>query len=194
MQPGRPDMLIQAHRVAVTVTFLRMESEPAAGPGLPCGVSLVQIDRCSVPFYRYLYHTVGGDYVWWLRRTLTDAALETILRDPAVSVHVLYEGGAPAGFFELDRRGRPTVNISYFGLLPHAIGRGFGAGFLAAAVQAAWTATPTVRAVTVNTCTADHPRALPGYRKAGFQPVRRIDEIWEVPARLGLSIPRHLLV
>ena len=50
------------------------------------------------------------------------------------------------------------------------------------------------RAITVNTCTADHPRALPGYLRAGFQPVRRLNEIWSVPTRLGLSIPRHLLV
>jgi GNAT superfamily N-acetyltransferase len=186
-------MLMQAHRVAVTVTFLRMEARPAPGLTLPEPGSLVRLDRCSVKFYRYLYDTVGSDYVWWLRRTLSDAALESILRDPGVSIHVLYAGGEPAGFFELDRRGRPVINLSYFGLLPHAIGRGLGRAFLDAAVQAAWAASPQVRAVTVNTCTADHPRALPGYLRAGFQPVRRMDEIWEVPARLGLSIPRHLI-
>jgi GNAT superfamily N-acetyltransferase len=186
-------MMMPAHRVAVTVTFLRMDAPPAPGPALPDGVALVRIDRCTVKFYRYLYDTVGGDYVWWLRRTLSDAALETILRDAGVSIHVLYAGGEPAGFFELDRRGRPVINLSYFGLMPHVIGRGLGRAFLGAAVQAAWAASPNVRAVTVNTCTADHPRALPGYIRAGFQPVRRMDEIWEVPARLGLAIPRHLI-
>jgi GNAT superfamily N-acetyltransferase len=187
-------MLMQAHRVAVTVTFLRMDSRPAPGSALPEQTSIVRVDQCTVSFYRYLYDTVGGDYVWWLRRTLSHAALQSILRDPGVSIHVLYSGGEPAGFFELDRRGRPTINLSYFGLMPHAIGHGLGRAFLDAAVQAAWNASPVVRAVTVNTCTADHPRALPGYIRAGFQQVRRIDEVWEVPTRLGLAIPRHLLV
>ena len=59
---------------------------------------------------------------WWLRRTLPDAELAGILADPAVSIHVLYRDGEPAGFYELDRRNRPLVNLSYFGLMPHAIG------------------------------------------------------------------------
>jgi GNAT superfamily N-acetyltransferase len=191
-------MLMQSHRVAVTVTFLRMDqrpsTEPSPGLSLPEGVAVVRLDRCTVGFYRYLYETVGGDYVWWLRRTLSSAALDSILRDPGVSVHVLYAGGEPAGFFELDRRGSPVINLSYFGLMPHAVGRGYGTAFLDSAVRTAWAAAPGVRAVTVNTCTADHPRALPGYLKAGFRVMRRLDEIWEVPTRLGLPIPRHLLV
>ncbi len=185
-----------AVRVAVTVTFLRMDARPKTetGPPLPDDTALVRLDQCSVPFYRFLYETVGSAYCWWLRRTLSDAALGAILRDPGVSIHVLYRSGEPAGFFELDRRGRPVVNLSYFGLLPHAVGQGLGRPFLAAAVRDAWSAIPAARAVTVNTCTADHKRALPGYLQAGFNPVRRLDEIWDVPTRLGLSIPRHLLV
>ena len=182
----------QAARVAVTVTFLRMDQRPQPGPALPPETSLVRLGCCSVPFYRFLYGTVGASHVWWLRRTLPDMELEAILSHPEVSVHVLYRGGEPAGFFEIDRRGRPTINLSYFGLLPHAVGRGLGSAFLDAAIQTAWGA--GARMVTVNTCTADHARALPGYIRAGFHVVRRVDEIWEVPTRLGLSIPRHLLV
>ena len=179
-------------RVGVTVSFLRMDQRPPPGPPLPADTALVRLARCSVPFYRYLYDTVGAPYVWWLRRTLSDAALDSILAEPGVSIHVLYRGGEPAGFFELDRRARPVVNISYFGLLPHAVGQKFGTAFLMTAVHEAWDA--GARAVTVNTCTADHPRAMPGYLRAGFRVLRRIDETWDVPARLGLSIPRHLLV
>lgn len=187
-------MLTMQHtsRVAVTVTFLRMDERPAPGPALPPDCALVRLAQCTVPFYRYLYDTVGSAYVWWLRRTLTDSALGKLLAEPLVSIHVLYIGGEPAGFFELDRQGSPVVNLSYFGLMPHAVGRGVGAAFLAAAVAEAWEG--ETKAVTVNTCTADHPRALPAYSRAGFRAMRRVDEVWEVPARLGLSIPRHLLV
>ena len=179
-------------RVGVRVTFLRMEERNPAPRPLPSDTGLVRLDRCSVPFYRYLYGTVGGPYVWWLRRSLADEALASILRNPAVSVHVLYRGGEPAGFFELDATPLPVVNISYFGLMPEATGVGLGAAFLDATVEAAWC--EGARAVTVNTCTADHPRALPNYLRAGFQKMRVIEEIWDVPNRLGLVIPSHLRV
>jgi GNAT superfamily N-acetyltransferase len=178
-------------RVAVTVTFMRMDRPPSA-PALllPADATLVRVTRPSVPFYRYLYDTVGGPYVWWLRRAASDASLAALLADPMVSIHVLYRGGEPIGFFELDGRNAPDTNLSYFGLLPHAIGRGLGDAFLRAAVDAAWM--QARRGVTVNTCTADHARALPTYLRAGFRPVRTVREIWDIPLRLGLQIPDHL--
>ena len=120
-------------RVAVRVTFLRIE-ERSPPRALPSDTDLVRLRHCSVPFYRYLYGTVGGPYLWWLRRSLADDALVAILRNPAVSVYVLYRAGEPAGFFELDAGARPVVNLSYFGLPPHATGKGLGAAFLDAAV------------------------------------------------------------
>ncbi len=178
-------------RVAVTVTFLRLDRVAEAPPSaLPASARLTQVDACSVPFYRYLYGTVGGPYVWWLRRSLDDRTLADLLAEPAVSVHVLYAGGEPAGFFELDRRSLPTVNLSYFGLVPHATGQRMGRAFLHAAIVTA--RGMGARAITVNTCTADHPRALPGYLAAGFQPTRTVREVWDVPNRLGMVIPEHL--
>ena len=181
----------QTTRVAVTVTFLRLDqaAEAPVAP-LPAEARLVQVSACTVPFYRYLYGTVGAPYVWWLRRSLDDATLAGILGDSHVSVHVLYAGGEPAGFFELDRRSSPTVNLSYFGLMPHATGRRMGRAFLHAAIATARGA--GARAITVNTCTADHPRALPGYLAAGFRPMRTVREVWDVPNRLGMVIPEHL--
>ena len=178
-------------RAAVTVTFLRMERPPATpAPPLPADSSLVRLTTPSLPFYRYLYDTVGAAHLWWLRRVLPDSALAGILHDPAVSVHVLYRGGEPAGFFELDGRARPDVNLSYFGLMPHAVGGGFGRAFLRAAVDEAFLTSG--RGVTVNTCTADHPRALPTYLRTGFKPVRSVREVWDVPTRLGMTVPDHL--
>jgi hypothetical protein len=117
----------QTTAVAVDVTFLRMDRRPAdPAPGLPPDFRMAEATRCTVGFYRYLYDTVGYDYVWWLRRTVPDAELAHILADPGISVHVLYRDGEPAGFYEMDRRNRPLVNLSYFGLLPHAVGAGVG--------------------------------------------------------------------
>jgi len=180
-------------RVAVTVTFLRQDSPPPSSPiGLPADTVLVRATQPSVPFYRYLYDTVGGPYVWWLRRTLPDSEIAHLLASPGVSLHVLYRHNEPAGFFELDARTAATVNLAYFGLMPHAVGRGLGMALLRACIATAWAHKPL--ALTVNTCTADHPRALPNYLRAGFTQIRTAREIWDIPNRLGLRIPDHLRI
>jgi len=180
-------------RIAVTVTFLRQETPPALVPAaFPAELKLVRVLNPGIRLYRHLYDTVGAPYVWWLRRTMPDPELAALLASPFVSLHVLYRDREPEGFFELDARTTGTVNISYFGLMPSAIGKGLGTALLRAAITTAWAHRP--RAVTVNTCTADHPRALPNYLKAGFFTVRTAREIWDVPNRLGLHIPEHLRV
>ena len=179
-------------RVAVTVTFLRMDRPPAEpAPALPPGYTLVQAAKPSVGFYRYLYDAVGADYVWWLRRTLSDRELAGLLAERDVSIHTLYHDGEPAGFFELDGRSWPDVNLSYFGLMPHAVGTGIGYRFLRLAIDTAW-GRKGAKGLTVNTCTADHPRALPTYIRSGFRRVRDAREVWNVPTRLGLRIPPHV--
>ncbi len=180
-------------RVGVTVSFMRMEAPPVtAAPSLPRGAVVERMATCSVAQYRHLYDTVGAPYVWWLRRTLPDRQLAALLDDPQVSIHRLHLDGVLSGFYELDRSVRPAVNLSYFGLMPHAVGQGLGTAFLRHAVAAAWAFRP--KAVTVNTCTADHPRAMPGYEQAGFRVVRQVREEWNVPVSLGLEIPESLRI
>jgi GNAT superfamily N-acetyltransferase len=178
-------------RVGVTVTFLRMDHPPRdeARP-LPANAEVRRDRWCTVEQYRSLYNKVGQQYVWWLRRMVPDHALAAMLRDARVSIHVLHIDDEPAGFYELDRTPWPAVNLSYFGLMPHAIGQGLGFAFLRHAIDTSWGMGP--RAITVNTCTADHPRALPTYVRAGFRPIRQVNEEWNVPLRLGLEIPDAL--
>jgi GNAT superfamily N-acetyltransferase len=181
-------------RVAVDVTFLRMDAPPAEPPpAFPEGNAVQRLARCSVPFYRYLYDTVGRDYCWWLRRTVGDEELGALLARPEISIDVMVARGEPAGFYELERRpGEGSVNLAYFGLMPHAIGHGAGRALLRHAIDAAWAERP--RMLTVNTCTADHPRALPNYVAAGFRVLRTVREIWPVPLRLGLRLPERLRI
>lgn len=183
-------------RVGVVVTFLRMDAPPTGTSAkLPAFAAVKQLQPCGVEQYRLLYNTVGADYLWWLRRALPDSQLASLLADPRVAIHVLYVDEQPAGFYELDSTPWPTVNLSYFGLMPGAIGHGLGTAFLRHAVDTAWQlgrALGGPRCLTVNTCTADHPRALPGYQRAGFRFVRQVHEEWRVPTRLGLTIPDAL--
>ncbi len=179
-------------RIAVEVTFLRMDRRPAGRAELPLGLAVRRLaPRATVAEYRFLYDTVGHDWVWWLRRTLTDAQLDEVLADPRISVDVAEDAeGRPLGFYELDRRGHGATNLAYFGLMPGAIGQGLGMALLRHAIHAAWD--EGCAALTVNTCTADHPRALPNYERAGFRRLRTVREEWPVPDRLGLPIPDRL--
>ena len=178
-------------RVLVTVTFLRMDAPPSGpAPSLPVGAQVLRLAAPSVPFYRYLYDTVGAPHCWWMRRAMPDDELAALLRAPGLAINVLYHGGEPIGFAELDARPWPSVNLSYFGLVPHFVAKGYGFRFLRHSVDIVWRS--GARAMTVNTCTADHPNALPTYRRAGFRPLRQVRECWDVPIRLGLTIPEAL--
>lgn len=179
----------EVRRVPVRVTFLRMDQRPTdPPPAWPEPVEVVNRPDCSVAEYRALYDGVGAKYCWWLRRVMPDAELERLLRAPVVRITVLKVEGKVAGFHELDRSNWPSINLSYFGLMDHALGRGLGRVFLRDAIETAFFF--GCNAMTVNTCTADHPRALPNYLAAGFKLVRTVDEMWDVPTRLGLSLDR----
>ncbi len=180
-------------RVGVTVTFLRMDQPPSepARP-FPADAIAVRVQPCSVMYYRYLYANIGAPHVWWLRRVASDAELQSLLAHPQIAIAVLYVHGEPYGFYELDARTWPDVNISYFGLMPHAVGKGLGPILLRHAVDETWRS--GARGITVNTCTADSPRAMPTYLRAGFRPLRHVHEVWNVPVRLGLKIPPGLQV
>ncbi len=188
-----------ADRVVVTVTFLQMPvPESRSAEVFSEGAKLVK-RRLTVAAYRSLYNEVGGPWLWWLRRVMPDELLARHLDSPAVATHVLTLDGKPAGFFELERSSWPDVNLNYFGLMPDAIGQGLGMKLLRAAIdEAALMSAPNraaagpARRITVNTCTADHPRALPNYLKAGFTEIRHAREVWDIPRRLGFRIPDRL--
>jgi GNAT superfamily N-acetyltransferase len=180
-------------RVGVTVTFLRMIERPQGpAPLLPPNASVRHLRQPTNEDYRELQRKVGHPYLWWLRRVMPDAELSAVLHNPQVAVHVLYLDDEPAGFYELDASHWPFVNLNYFGLMPHAVGRGLCAAFLRHAIDNAWSG--PIRGMTVNTCTADHPRALPAYERVGFRRTRAIREVWSIPDRLGFTIPDHLKV
>lgn len=162
-------------RVEVTVTYLRMEARPSyPRPHVPVGpaTALIAAERPPLWYFLDLYDAVGRDYEWTDQHDAPPGEVEAFLHDPDVTLYTLMRAGWPHGFFILDAREAEVVDLSYFGLVPEAIGRGLGRFLIQTAVHAAWDR-PGTRAVSVNTNSLDHPRALPLYQKAGFAPVRR---------------------
>lgn len=170
--------------VAYTVTFLEMTARPERPrphPPLIAGLSLLRAETPPTHFFRYLYDAVGAAYEWTDLHAAGDDEIAAFVQDPAVALYVAYLTGWPAGFIMLDHRARPSCDISYFGMAPEAAGRGLGSWLLGAGVHMAWDA--GAEKLTVNTCSLDHPRALPLYQKWGFAPVRREERRRRVTAR-----------
>jgi GNAT superfamily N-acetyltransferase len=153
----------------------------------PGKIALIRVESCSVSFYRYLYQAVGEPWLWYVRREWDDAMLAALLERETNEIFVLYVGGVPAGYFELDASAARETEISYFGLVSEFIGRRLGAFLLRAAIDRAW-ARPIDR-LRLNTCTFDHPRALPTYQRAGFVVYDRRSVSFPDPRERGV-LPR----
>ena len=134
-------------------------------------LAVLHAEKPTLSFFRYLYDTAGAPWHWTERRLMSDDDLAAIIHDDKVEIFVLYVGGVPAGFFELDFRQSPRVELAIFGLLPEFTGQRLGSFLLQWAVDAAWR--PGTEILTVKTNTADHPRALSMYQKVGFAVVDR---------------------
>jgi GNAT superfamily N-acetyltransferase len=141
---------------------------------------LLKCERPPVHFYRYLYEAVGGSLHWIDRRSLTDERLSALIHDESIDIFVLYVGGAPAGFFEIDHHTSEQVELKYFGLVPEFRGRGLGKWLLNEAIGCCWRHTP-IRVI-VDTCTLDSPAALPLYQKLGFTAYARDSKILTLPS------------
>jgi GNAT superfamily N-acetyltransferase len=163
--------------IPVTVTFLAMEKPPAHYPAAPMNrqVALLRANDIPLHYYRYLMDRVGRKWHWVNALREDDEALETALHAPGRDIRVLYLDGAPAGFFDIRPHLPLSAELGYFGLTDRAMGTGLGRWFLGAAIQTAWALGP--RRVTVQTCTLDHPAALPLYQKLGFAPVGQSQEV-----------------
>ncbi len=172
-------------KIAEVVTYLEMLAAPAQREGPAGGFTLERFS--DVTRYRALFRRVGEQWLWMSRLVVPEAALRTILDDPAVEAFALRSGGEDIGLLELDFRQAEECELAYFGVVPEAIGTGAGRFLMSEAVTRAW-ARP-IRRFWVHTCTHDHPRALAFYQRSGFRAYKRAIEIADHP-RLTGHLPR----
>ena len=162
-----------------TVTFLQMFERPDRRMPAPTDRRLIltRVDPCPVHYYRYLYEAVGKPWVWVNRRRMSDDDLGAAIHQAGIEIYVLYVDGAPGGYAELDARNPENIELAYFGLTPEHTGAGLGTFFLGEAIAIAWDKGP--RRLHVQTCTLDHPRALPLYQRMGFVPFNQVEAFVE---------------
>ena len=154
-------------RLPITITHLEIVRADWAQRGRAPEIE-VAIEHVLTPtaaFYRELYDRVGRPWLWYERRLLSDAALQTLLDRPDHELHVARHGGQLVGYFEL-----AGDELAFFGLTLPYVGRRIGPWLLDRAIERAFAR--GIARIGLNTNTLDHPKALDTYRKAGFRPVR----------------------
>ena len=149
-------------------TYLEMTDPSRLAPSGPPSpsVTLERSDQCDPALWRRLYTEVGREYHWVDRLVWSDADIARYLADPRLELWILREAGEPAGYFELLAHGDGAVEIAYFGLLPHAVGRGLGKFMLTRAATRAWER--GAARVWLHTSSLDHSSALSNYLARGF--------------------------
>jgi len=161
-------------KVEYRVTWLEMRERPGFDwPRLPVGRDAVLLRADSPPWWYFLalYDAVGRAHAWTDKHSVPPDELDAWIQHPDVALYTLMGQGWPQGFFMLDWREAGVCDLAYFGLVPEAVGRGLGSWLLQTAILTGW-ARAGVTAMTVHTCTLDHPRALIQYQRFGFKPLR----------------------
>lgn len=167
--------------IGAVVTFLEMTERPKPRPMPQSQLRLERWREVDSAKYRILFRRVGGRWLWYSRLAMDDSAL----REHLGEVHAVVDrGGIEVGMIELDFRKAGECLIRFLGLVPELAGRGHGKWLFANTLALAWR--EGVRRVHVNTCTLDHPAALPSYLKAGFKAYQRAFESFPDPRQSGL--------
>ena len=172
---------LPAGHVGTVVTYLEMTDRPALRPLPPSPLRLEPWPAPDPDRYRALFRKVGARWLWYSRLVMDD---ERLRREMAEVHAVLDQAGSEVGLLELDFRTEGESLIRFLGLVPELAGRGHGGWLFARTLALAWR--PQVRRVAVNTCTLDHPAALPAYLKAGFRAYKRAFESFPDPRLAGL--------
>jgi len=169
--------------LANVVTCLEMTEKPVLRPAVDMGFTLERMGNADTERFRALFRAIGRDIMWFSRLMLDEAALAGIIGDAKVSCFALVKEGQDIGLLELDFRAEGQCELSFFGVVPSAVGGGAGRYLMNEALTRAW-AEPITR-MWVHTCNYDHPNALAFYQRSGFRPYEIMVEVHPDPRLTG---------
>jgi ribosomal protein S18 acetylase RimI-like enzyme len=171
-------------KLANVATRLEMRAPPPRTlTALPDDLDLAPVTAHDLITYRQLFRAVGEDLLWFSRLLMSDEMLLATLSHDGTESFTLKRGDAVIGILELSFRDLPECELSFFGLVPSAVGTGTGRALIDEAIRRAFEK-PITR-FWLSTCTLDHPKALNFYRKAGFTPYARFVEVHDDPRLQG---------
>ncbi len=167
---------LPAGKLANVATFLEMRAAPSRTlVQWPLDLTLERFSGDDREAFLDVFRAVGSDLMWFSRAIMPAEKLNAILANPQVQSFALKRGAKTLGMLELDFSAESECELSFFGLVPNAVGQGLGRALMDEALRRAW-AQPINR-MWVHTCTFDHPAALAFYMRSGFTPYARKIEI-----------------
>jgi len=175
------------HTLTFTTTYLEMFSRPSdldVTPPTP-DLEIRFVESPTVELYRHLYNTAGQDWLWYMRRQMSDEELGAIIFNKLDEIYLLYADSELAGYVEIDRRYPPDIEIAYLGIFPKFINKGLGKYLLNWSIDRAWSYNP--KRVWIHTCTLDSPVALEMYKKSGFKVYKAEEETISFPHGIGFD-------
>lgn len=172
-------------KLANIQTSLEMRDKPPLRSSPQGGWRLERLSQPDLTRYRTLVHRVGDDYLWGTRLSMSDAELESFLRDSRVEAYILTTPDGDEGILELDFRVDGECEISLFGVAAPLVHSGAGRWLMNHAIEIAWSH-PIAR-LWLHTCTLDHPNALAFYQRSGFRIFKRDVEVYDDPRVHGTT-------
>ena len=175
--------------VEVVISYLELvapgpsRADPRPDGSFRAGPAGIELRRERAPkaasVARAMYLDVGAAYHWLDRADWTEAQWRAEVDRDGVELCTARVGDGIVGYFLLHVE-RDSVELKYFGLTPRFVGQGIGGPLLSAAIQRALSIGPG--RVTLNTCSLDHPAALPNYLARGFRVIRTAVERRTLPS------------
>jgi len=133
--------------------------------------NIAHINPIKVDQYKEIYKRVGSQYSWLGRSIMKDDDLKKIIANKKVEIYFIKKGSQSIGFFEIDYSSNylkdKELRIVHFGLIREYIGKGLGIKLMNAAVTRAYYL--NIDKIILQTNSLDHKRALPFYKKYGFE-------------------------
>ncbi len=172
--PSVIDKPPHATRLQTKVSYLSMAPPYPPLDGTlewPTGIKFNKVESIGLDVYRTLYDAVGRQWHWVNRRHLNDQQLASFVHHPATDIYLLSRDEAAIGYVEVNYKLFPQVEIVFVGLIDSEIGNGLGALMVKNTLQIIQARKP--QRIIIQTCTLDHPSALPLYQKLGFKVYHR---------------------
>lgn len=179
---------LPAGHLANVVTCLEMHARPVLRPAHDDSFSLERMGAADTDRFRALFRAIGQDIMWFSRLIIPEEKLSAIIGDPNVFCFALVKEGQDIGLLELDFREAGQCELSFFGVVPSAVGGGAGRYLMNEALTRAWE--QPISRMWVHTCHFDHPSALAFYQRSGFQPYAVMVEVHPDPRLMG-AMPKH---
>jgi GNAT superfamily N-acetyltransferase len=172
-------------KLATLVTYVEMTEPPARrAPSPPPGYTLEPVHRWRTEEFIAIYKEIGKEWLWTSRLLVDPADLEERLHRPGTVSCTPVNSGRRMGVVEMDFADQSSVEVSFFGLVPDAVGRGVGRWLMEEAIALAFSR-PATRRLWLHTCHFDSPQALPFYQAMGFVPYARAVEVFDDARLIG---------